>query len=252
MNDFSLELPVRTNKPRETGQSILIDNGYPLQFFKDVIAGASDYIDFVKFGWGTSLLTKDLEEKISTLKEHDIKFFFGGTLFEKYVSQKKVNEFHRYCTYFGCEYIEISNGTLPMTNKEKAAYIADFSDEFLVLSEVGSKDAELASRQNSEEWLEYIVEDMEAGAEKVITEARESGTGGICSSSGDVRFQIVDDIISSDIDINRLIFEAPNKTLQLGFIQKIGPNVNLANIPFHDAIALETLRLGLRSDTFFL
>lgn len=171
MNDFSLELPVRTNKPRETGQSILIDNGYPLQFFKDVIAGASDYIDFVKFGWGTSLLTKDLEEKISTLKEHDITFFFGGTLFEKYVSQKKVNEFHRYCTYFGCEYIEISNGTLPMTNKEKAAFIADFSDEFLVLSEVGSKDAELASRQSSEEWLEYIVEDMEAGAEKVITEA---------------------------------------------------------------------------------
>lgn len=109
-----------------------------------------------------------------------------------------------------------------MTNKEKAAYIADFSDEFLVLSEVGSKDAELASRQSSEEWLEYIVEDMEAGAEKVITEARESGTGGICSSSGDVRFQIVDDIISSDIDINRLIFEAPNKTLQQGFIQKSG------------------------------
>lgn len=89
MNDFSLELPVRTSKPRETGQTILIDNGYPLQFFKDVIAGASDYIDFVKFGWGTSLLTKDLEEKISSLKEHDIKFFFGGTLFEKYVSQKK-------------------------------------------------------------------------------------------------------------------------------------------------------------------
>lgn len=133
-----------------------------------------------------------------------------------------MNEFHRYCTYFGCEYIEISNGTLPMTNKEKAAFIADFSDEFLVLSEVGGKDAELASRQSSEEWLEYIVEDMEAGAEKVITEARESGTGGICSSGGDVRFQIVDDIISSDIDINRLIFEAPNKTLQQGFIQKSG------------------------------
>ncbi len=127
-----------------------------------------------------------------------------------------------------------------MTNKEKAAYIADFSDEFLVLSEVGDKDAELSSRQSSEEWLEYIVEDMEAGAEKVITEARESGTGGICSSGGDVRFQIVDDIISSDIDITRLIFEAPNKTLQQGFIQRIGSNVNLANIPFHDAIALET------------
>ncbi|MDO3660016.1 phosphosulfolactate synthase [Bacillus sp. C28GYM-DRY-1] len=252
MNDFSLELPVRTSKPRETGQTILIDNGYPLQFFKDVIAGASDYIDFVKFGWGTSLLTKDLEEKISSLNEHDIKFFFGGTLFEKYVSQKKVNEFHRYCTYFGCKYIEISNGTLPMTNKEKAAYIADFSDEFLVLSEVGSKDAELSSRQSSGEWLEYIIEDMEAGAEKVITEARESGTGGICSSSGDIRFQIVDDIISSKIDITRLIFEAPNKTLQQGFIQRIGPNVNLANIPFPDAIALETLRLGLRSDTFYL
>lgn len=109
-----------------------------------------------------------------------------------------------------------------MTNKEKAAFIADFSDEFLVLSEVGSKDAELASRQSSEEWLEYIVEDMEAGAEKVITEARESGTGGICSSSGDVRFQIVDDIISSDIDINRLILKRLTKRFSKGLFKKSG------------------------------
>lgn len=133
-----------------------------------------------------------------------------------------MNEFHRYCTYFGCEYIEISNGTLPMTNKEKAAYIADFSDEFLVLSEVGSKDAELSSRQSSEEWLEYIVEDMEAGAEKVITEARESGTGGICSSSGDVRFQIVDDIISSNIDITRLILKRRTKRSSKGLFKGLG------------------------------
>ncbi|GED02218.1 phosphosulfolactate synthase [Bacillus atrophaeus] len=252
MNHFTLDLPLRTIKPRKTGLTILIDNGYPLRFFKDSIEGAADYIDFVKFGWGTSLITKDLEEKISCLKENDVKYFFGGTLFEKYASQKKVDEFYRYCISYGCEYIEISNGTIPITNKEKAAYITDFSREFNVFSEVGSKDNVISNQQGPEEWIESILEDIEAGSEKVITEARESGTGGLCSSNGDIRFQITDDILSSGIDINKLIFEAPNKTLQTGFIQKAGPNVNMANISFQDVISLETLRLGLRSDTFYL
>ncbi|ALC83969.1 MULTISPECIES: phosphosulfolactate synthase [Bacillus] len=252
MKNLALTLPERTRKPRQTGLTVLIDNGFPIHFFKDTINGASEFIDFVKFGWGTSLITKDLEEKIVCLKENNVKYFFGGTLFEKFVSQNKVDEFYTYCSLYGCEYIEISNGTFPLTNKEKARYIAEFSDQFHVFSEVGSKDPILSNEQSSAEWIEYIHEDIEAGSQKVITETRESGTGGLCSNNGEMRLEIVDDILSSRIDMNQLIFEAPNKTLQTTFIKKLGPNVNLANIAFCDAISLETLRLGLRSDTFYL
>ncbi len=230
--------------------TVLIDNGVPESFFIDTIKSASDYIDFVKFGWGTSIVSLSLRNKISCLQEQRIGYFFGGTLFEKFLSQNKVDDYYDYCKSFGCGYVEISNGTLPLTNKEKARHIIAFSKEFTVFSEVGNKDSSVTSSPS--EWLEFIEEDIEAGAFKVITEARESGTSGICLANGEMRHDIVTDILSSGIPLERILFEAPTKKMQTAFIQLAGPNANLANIPFSDAIALETLRLGLRSDTFFL
>ncbi|WP_078553979.1 phosphosulfolactate synthase [Bacillus alkalicellulosilyticus] len=247
-----LSLPFREVKPRKNGITVVIDNGVPLSFFKDTIESSGDLIDFVKFGWGTSLITKGLSEKIDCLQQHRIEYFFGGTLFEKFLSQDKVDGFYQFCKGHKCKYIEISNGTLPITNKEKAQYISDFSDEFLIFSEVGSKDSLASSKQNSSEWVEYLQEDLEAGATKVITEARESGTSGVCDKNGDMRFDLIDDILASPLDVTDIIFEAPTKHMQTTFIERIGPDVNLANISFQDPIPLETLRLGLRSDTFNL
>ncbi|MBT2659549.1 phosphosulfolactate synthase [Bacillus sp. ISL-45] len=250
MKHFGLKLPARQEKPRTRGLTILIDNGLPCNYFKDTIKGAGHYIDFVKFGWGTSIVSLNLEEKMTCLKENDVDYFFGGTLFEKFLSQNKLDDFYRYCKMYDCRYIEISNGTLPITNREKAGYISDFAGEFNIFSEVGSKDSMISGNSSSQEWIEYIHEDFEAGAEKVITEAREGGTSGICTGSGDIRFDIIKEIISSGLNLDHLIFEAPNKKMQTCFLSSAGPQVNLANIPFADAIALETLRLGLRSDTF--
>lgn len=252
MISSELILPDRQLKPRLKGITILIDNGVPLNFFKDTIHGAADYIDFVKFGWGTSLITKYLVEKIDCLKQNDVQFFFGGTLFEKFLSQDKIEDYYRYCKLYGCRYVEISNGTVRLSNKDKASFISDFSKEFHVFSEVGSKDSTLSSELESAEWIDYILEDLEAGAEKVITETRESGTSGLCKSDGEMRSQLIEEILHSGIASGDLIFEAPTKQLQTCFIEKIGPDANLANIPFQDAIPLETLRLGLRSDTFYL
>jgi phosphosulfolactate synthase len=247
-----LNLPSRQLKPRRHGITILIDNGVPLNFFKDTIADSADFIDFVKFGWGTSIITKTLEEKIDYLRHHDISFFFGGTLFEKFVSQGKIDDFYSYCKNYDCQYIEISNGTMEMNNKEKTRFISDLSSEFKVFSEVGHKDSQKAMEQNSSEWIEAIQEDFEAGSTKVITEARESGTSGLCNGNGDLRFDLVDQILATGINLENIIFEAPNKKLQTFFIQMAGSDVNLANIAFTDIIPLETLRLGLRSDTFYL
>ncbi|PLS16570.1 phosphosulfolactate synthase [Bacillus sp. M6-12] len=250
MNYHGLQLPERECKPRNKGLTILIDNGVPEALFKDTISSACSFIDFVKFGWGTSIISSTLQSKISWLKENNIHYFFGGTLFEKFLSQKKLDQFYQYCKHYDCQYIEVSNGTIPISNKEKAKYISNFSQEFAVFSEVGNKDSCIEA--SSSEWLEYIHEDLEAGTRKVITEARESGSSGICNERGEMRFEIVNKILDSGICLDNIIFEAPNKHMQTTFIKLAGSNVNLANIPFHDAIALETLRLGLRSDTFFI
>lgn len=249
MRDTGLSLPTREDKPRCTGMTILIDNGLPLGHFEDVIESFEDVIDLVKFGWGTSVVTRPLEEKIGCLQAHKVDFFFGGTLFEKYVAQNKVERYHEYLQQFDCRYVEISNGTIELSNRTKAQFISEFAKDFTVLSEVGYKDDEKSIHLNPAKWIEYMQEDLSAGAAKVITEARESGSSGICRSNGELRYGLIDEIIQSDIDSRDIIFEAPNKTLQTYFICLLGANVNLANVPFQDAIALETLRLGLRSDT---
>lgn len=246
---MSLVLPQRSIKPRTAGWSMLIDTGVAFNHFQDIVASFSEYIDFVKFGWGTSLVTPMLEMKIDCLQQHGVQYLFGGTLFEKFYFQRRVDEFHDYCKRYRCQYIELSNGTVDMTNREKAQFIRDFSSEFHVLSEVGYKDTDKSLNLHPKLWVDYIQEDLEAGAMKVITEARETGTSGICRGDGEVRYGLIEEILDTSLDVNSLIFEAPNKTLQSYFIRKIGSQVNLANIPFNDVIPLETLRLGLRSDT---
>ncbi|WP_010530311.1 phosphosulfolactate synthase [Lentibacillus jeotgali] len=252
MTETELILPARELKPREKGLTILIDNGSPLNLFIDTIQSASDYIDFVKFGWGTSLITSHIRQKIACLRDQGIEFFFGGTLFEKFLSRDRVEEYYDYCRRFHCNYVEISNGTMPISNKEKGYFVKMFSREFTVFSEVGNKDTVMSNAQNSSEWVENIQEDLEAGAAKVITEARESGTSGMCRENGGIRLDIFDQIVDSGIPFEKLIFEAPTKKMQTFFIQHVGSDVNLANIALADVISVETLRLGLRSDTFNL
>jgi phosphosulfolactate synthase len=246
-----LTLPHREAKPRKKGLTILIDNGYPPAFFIDVLTSYGDYIDFVKFGWGTSVISKNLKYKIDVLHANNIDFFFGGTLFEKFFYQNKIEAYRTFLNMHGCQYVEISNGTVALSNERKAEYISTFSKDYIVFSEVGLKDAQKSEEMSPQKWIKYINQDFESGAFKVITEARESGTSGICRSSGDIRLGLFEEISESGIDMNDLIFEAPNKKMQIYFIQKLGSNCNLANIAFSDVIALETLRLGLRSDTFF-
>jgi len=248
---MNLNLPNRITKPRESGINVLIDNGYPINFFKDVIESFTEEIDFIKFGWGTSVITKNLKQKIDILVHHNIPYFFGGTLFEKYLQQKSLEAYKKLLNKYDCNYMEISNGTIDIDNTLKASYIKDFSKYFNVFSEVGLKDSVKSEEMSPKKWIQYIQEDLNAGAVKVITEARESGTSGICRSNGELRIGLIEEIIDTNLNIDDIIFEAPNKKLQTHFIKKLGTNCNLANIAFSDIIALETLRLGLRSDTFF-
>jgi phosphosulfolactate synthase len=244
-----LSLPERSTRPRTTGLTMVIDNGMPLHAFEDATQSASDLIDCVKFGWGTAIVTSTLQQKIDWLERLGISFYFGGTLFEKFAVQHGFDAFLELCRSFGCRLVEISNGTIPMSNQEKAGYIARAAAEFTVLSEVGYKDSERCTQLSATDWIGCINEDLAAGASRVITEARESGKSGICRPDGSLRFDLIEEILASGVDTNRLVFEAPTKELQSFFVKRVGTEVNLANIAPADVIGCETLRLGLRSDT---
>ncbi|ADP83938.1 phosphosulfolactate synthase [Pseudofrankia inefficax] len=249
MRDTALRLPSRQAKPRSRGLTMVIDNGLPTSYFRDAVSSSTELIDLVKFGWGTALVTADLDQKIETLRSLGIGYFFGGTLFEKHVLQRRFDDYRAFCHDYGCSHVEVSNGTIELPNPEKDDYISRLADDFTVLSEVGFKDGERSERLSPSRWVEYIRADLDAGADLVITEARESGRSGICRPDGRLRFGLIEDILEAGLPTDQLLFEAPTKELQTYFVRRVGTDVNLGNIAPTEVIALETLRLGLRSDT---
>jgi phosphosulfolactate synthase len=249
MRETTLRLPDRSSKPRTNGLTMMIDGGLPTIQFVDVIESHPDLVDVVKFGWGTALVTKDLQRKIDALRANSIDFYFGGTLFEKFLVQGKVDDWRRFVDSAGATTVEISNGTIDLSNADKAEYVARLANDYLVYSEVGLKDSAKSAEMGADQWLRDIREDLAAGAVKVITEARESGTSGLAAANGELRGDILDQILESDIEVSKLMFEAPNKQLQTYLITRVGTEVNLGNIAPADLVPLETLRLGLRGDT---
>jgi phosphosulfolactate synthase len=249
MNRTVLTLPERAVKPRTSGLTMVIDGGVPLRLFTDQIELGAEYIDFVKFGWGTSVVTNCLREKISVLDSHGIGFYFGGTLFEKFVVQGRFDDFRQLLEEYSCRHVEVSNGTIVLSNAEKAGYIRKLAPDFTVVSEVGFKDPGRSEMLPPSEWVASIREDIDAGASLVTLEARESGSSGICRPDGELRYGLIEDVLHAGIGVESLLFEAPNTALQTHMITRVGPNVNLGNVPAGGVIGLETLRLGLRSDT---
>jgi phosphosulfolactate synthase len=244
-----LTLPRRQSKPRSSGLTMMIDGGLPLGVLRGVLDSAGTFIDFVKFGWGTALVTAELDQKIECLRQHEVEYYFGGTLFEKHIIQDRFDDFRSLCLSAGCTHVEVSNGTIELSNTEKAGYIRKLADDFTVVSEVGFKDAGRSENLPPTKWIDYVHEDLDAGAELVTMEARESGRSGICRPDGQVRCGLVEELLTGGLPIDRLLFEAPNTGLQTYFLKRIGPEANLGNVAATDVIGLETLRLGLRADT---
>jgi len=242
----SLILPKRSIKPRNSGISMIIDTGIPLNNVRDYLNMASNHIDYVKLGWGTALVTQNLKEKIALYKEYNIPISLGGTFFELAYLQNKLPQLREYLQEMKIEYLEISDGTIELEVKEKVELIKYFKNDFKVLSEVGSKDIKKVI--SPKKWVEEIKATLDAGAWKIIAEGRESGQAGLYRDSSEIRTGLIDEIID-DIPISDLIFEAPQKAQQAWFINNFGTEVNLGNIAFSSIIGLETLRLGLRSDT---
>ena len=247
----TLSLPKREMKPRLRGKTIVIDTGTPTSHFKDVVESHSHIIDGIKFGWGTALVTQHLQTKICILRNAGIPFYLGGTLFEKYVLERKFQEFQQLLMDIGPDYVEVSNGSIDLTDSEKSVYVRKLASHFNVISEIGKKENENAKGMNPCEWVDAIRSDLDSGATLVTLETRSNGKGGFCLPNGELRHDVVERILDANINLDTLLFEAPSTYLQSYFIKRIGPHVNLGNIKMDDIVSLETLRLGLRFETLF-
>ncbi|HEY2440822.1 MAG TPA: phosphosulfolactate synthase [Solirubrobacteraceae bacterium] len=241
-----LELPHRAAKPRQQGITHVLDRGLSVAQIDGLIEVAGEYVDLVKLGWGTAVATGNLEGKLARYRDHGIPVMLGGTLTELAIAQDRLDRLVAWLHELGLDHIELSDGTINLEHDRKLELISRLAEEFTVLSEVGSKDDTRIMAPYR--WVEQIEAELQAGAWKVIAEARESGTVGIFRHDGEVRMGLIDEIVHA-IAADKILFEAPRKDQQVWFVRRLGPDVNLGNITPEEVLSLETIRVGLRSDT---
>jgi phosphosulfolactate synthase len=241
-------LPERPVKPRNSGLTMVMDKGLSIREAEDFMSVGSEYTDFVKLGFGTSVITPGFEKKIKIYRKAGVIPYFGGTLFEAFIIRNMFSEFVEFLDKSEIDMVEISDGSYDIEHSVKLEYISKLAKRGTVISEVGSKKKEVV--YTPDQWVAMMKSELDAGSVKVIAEARESGTIGIYNEDGSVNNNIIE-AIAENVKLENVIWEAPMKSQQAWFIKHFGANVNLGNIAPNEIIALESLRLGLRSDTFF-
>ncbi len=248
MYNFLLKnIPERNQKPRQQGITMVLDKGLSVGEVKNFLSVAADYVDIIKFGWATAYITPHLKKKIQLYHAAGIPTYFGGTLFEAFVVRNQFDDYRRLLDEYDMPYVEVSDGSIALSLKKKCAYISQLAKQCLVLSEVGSKSATKIIPADT--WVQSMQAELAAGAYKVIAEAREGGNMGIFNEEGEVHEKLIATLLTK-ISAEKIIWETPKKSQQAWFIKLLGSNVNLGNINPQEVMALETLRLGLRSDSF--
>lgn len=241
-------IPERPLKPRKKGLTMMMDKGLSLKQTEEFIESSGEFTDFVKFGFGTSIITPKLEEKIALYRKANIRSYFGGTLFEAFIIRDMFDDYRKYIDKFKLDLVEVSDGSMIILHEKKLEYISILSNQCTVLSEVGSKVKGV--NIPPETWVDMMNSELSAGSFKVIAESRESGTIGIYNSDGSINEKLIN-TISAKVNNDDIIWEAPNGKQQVWFVKIFGANVNLGNIAPEIVFPLECLRIGLRGDTFF-
>lgn len=232
----------RTSKPRHHGITIMIDKGqmgpHAIADFAQV-AGA--YCDYAKIAWGSALITGNLEAKLASYRTAGITPMLGGTLFEYAYLRNRVERLLDLVRHLKV-HVEISDGVIDLPRKDKLAWIERFAAHGEIFSEVGGK-----IMRQERDWKKVIAEELAAGATKVVIEGREIGPTGMTREQ-DVRSEFVEQVLASAPE-DKLVFEAFERRQQTWLIKRLGPNVNLANIPPTDLLTVESFRLGLKEHT---
>lgn len=240
------DLPPRAAKPRTSGLTHVLDAGLGPLEVRSLLAVGAAHIDVVRLGWGSALVTDGLHDKLGLYREAGVPVMLGGTLTELAWFHDRVDELADWVVELGIDRIEVSSGTIPIPADEKARLIETLSERFTVYAEVGEKDPEAIMAPYA--WVNLIREAFDAGAELVVCEGRASGTAGLYRGTSELRTGLVEEI-AHEIGLDRLVFEAPLHHQQTWLINRFGPEINLGNIPTNAVVSVESLRLGLRSET---
>ena len=247
MNYTLDKIPNRTKKTRDIGLTMVMDKGLSIREAEDLVYSSSDYIDIIKLGFGTAIISKNIKKKIELYQKNNIKVHVGGTLFEAFIIRNMFDDYINFVEELNLNTIEVSDGSIDLNHKIKCEYISNLSKKFTVFSEVGYKKSNRILAPSK--WIKLMKQELDAGSWKVIAEARESGTVGVFRKDGEIRSDLIEEILSK-IPNEKILWEAPKKDQQVWFIKLMGANVNLGNIDPKSVIPLECLRLGLRGDTF--
>ena len=231
---------------------MVLDKGLGLKTAESLMEISGEYVDYLKFGWGTTIVHEQeiIKKKVKMYQSYNITPYTGGTLFELAYMNNKLEDFFQEAHDLGFKAIEVSDGSIEIPHENKLECIELAKNEgFEVLSEVGKKDSNLDKKLTFDERISYMKEELNSGSSLIIVEARESGKNiGIFDESGYAKEDEIDYILDN-FDGNRILWEAPNKYQQVFFILKLGNTVNLGNISTDEITSLETLRHGLRGDT---
>ena len=196
--DGFLDVPARSEAARQ-GLTHVLDKGLSLPDIEGLFDTAGDYVDIVKLGWGTSYVTGTSRRRSRSTARSRPRSSAAG----RSSRRRRAREARRVQELAGRQPAGARRGLgrdgRP-PRERKLELIADLARDFVVLSEVGSKDAEVVFPPY--QWVEWIREDLDAGAWKVITEGRETGTAGIYRPSGDMRTGLIDEIVH-EIDVGR-------------------------------------------------
>jgi phosphosulfolactate synthase len=242
-----LDLPARSRKPRTAGLTHVLDKGLPIDEVRALLPMCAQYVDVWKFGWGVAYLDDTVAEKVALLREWQVLACPGGTLLEIAWAQGRSADCLAWAADCGFDCVEVSNGTVGMPAVEKRALVETAASRFTVLAEVGSKDPQ--APVSSHQWAKQARADLSAGARWVVIEGRESGSVGLYEPDGQVRSQLVS-ALTDAVGVEQLIFEAPRRDQQVWLLRSLGSEVSLGNIASAEVLGVETLRLGLRADTF--
>lgn len=248
MNFHLPHIPERQAKPRNKGLTMMMDKGLSIRQAEDFLSVSGHLTDIIKLGFGTSFVTPNLEQKIKLYRDAGMKVYVGGTLFEAFIARNMFDDYMKLLDKFNLDCAEVSDGSIVMHHDKKCEYIRTLAKNFTVFSEVGSKEAGIIIHPAM--WTSMMNKELQAGSWKVIAEARESGNVGIYRANGSAHTLLINKILAK-VDKDSILWEAPIKAQQVWFLKLLGSDVNLGNISYDDVIPLETLRLGLRGDTFF-
>ncbi len=223
----------------------MVDNGLACSQVANLLDVAGEWIDLVELSEGTALVTANLQTKLNIYRTHHVPVVFGSIITRLAMAQGRLDRLRGWLRDLDVTVLMVPHVVPTLTSLERLLMIEQLACDYTVLSDFAgdaSTDAVFTPARSAR----LVHDEMSAGATGVLIgyPMPLDLSGSIC----DLHRHWLEGLIGC-AGVDDLIFGAPDKALQVWLLEYVGREVNLGSIRTDDVISLETLRLGLRSDT---